>query len=200
MRRRRNPGQLLLPALALAILVSLWGMVYRLEPHQDEPIIEAVLTGGEDSSGQPSLAPGETAMEELRFINRGRVGFELRIKLCSAEINSKPVLQPGHITMEGFAPSMVPEAEPNENEYWTARGEYLYYRNARTGDLLMPGRETPAAYSAVQMNARLEPEELETLALMGSAHCLYAVAEVRGEGAGEWQELQKGPAGSANLY
>lgn len=188
-------GQVVVPVLLLALIVPLWGMVYRLEPYQDQPMIEMLLTGSEDSEGQQALAPGETAQEQLSFRNQGHGSFELRVKLCAAEINGKSVLQAGHVTGNGFTPSMTVETEQKEDEYWTARGEYLYYRNIRTGDMLLPGRETPAAYSAIQMNAGLEPEELESLKLMGGAQRIFVVAEVRGEGAEDWQELQKGPAG-----
>lgn len=162
-------------ALALALMAALWGLCWLLEPHTEAPQVRALPLGSEDGEGSSVLAVGEAAQGGVAFRNTGHSGCRLRVRLCVAQVDGKPVLEAGDETEAGFVPAG--EGQPEGEEYWTARGEYLYYVNQRTGDLLLPGRDTPAVYTSVRLNGSLGPEELETLELLGAEQQLFLLVE-----------------------
>lgn len=177
----------ILAGLLLAVLAGIWGLCFGLEPQKEEVCLEAVSFGGEDSEGLEVLRPGEIAERGVRFRNSGPAACQLRVRVCAASVEGQPVLQAGHMGKNGFyeTGSGVPASQTEE--YWTAKGEYLYYQNGRTGDLLLPGRETPPLYTAVRM-ASLSQEDLDTLRALEPDQRLYVLAQARPGGASGWQE------------
>lgn len=171
MRAGRARALALLTALALA-----WGLCWRLEPQAEPPAVEAVpLREGQSAL----LAKGQAARGGVAFRNCGRAGCRLRVRLCVPQVDGKPVLEAGHSTGGGFVPAGT--GEPTGGEYWTAQGEYLYYHNEKTGGLLLPGRETPAVYTAVRLNEDLAPSDLEKLLPLGWEQQLFVLAEPQPE-------------------
>ena len=43
--------------------------------------------------------------------------------------------------------------------------------------MLLPGQETPPVYTAVRLNQELEPEDLETLEVLGSEQQVFVLAD-----------------------
>lgn len=170
-------------SLALALAAALWGLTFRLEPQREVPAVAAASMAEEGDI--PALAPGESAPGGVAFRNRGRTACRLRVKILAPELDGLPALEAGDLREDGFAPAGTGE---EEREYWSAQGGYLYYRNRRTGDLLLPGRETPAAYTAVRLNPELGAEEVQALRLMG-AEQLYVVAQAQSEEGGGWIDM-----------
>lgn len=164
-------------ACLLAVVTAVWGFSYDLQP--EEPVVQAVSLGEPDAS----LIPGEWAQGGAAFRNLGTVPCRLRVKICAAVLDGKPVLEAG-CEIDGQFVS-AGNAQPDSDEYWTARGEYLYYRNSATGDLLPPGRESPPVYNAVRLNTSLSTETLESLP---EEQQLFVVAQARREG-GDWQNI-----------
>lgn len=167
-------------SLSLALAAALWGLTFRLEPQREAPVVDAASMA--EDGDIPALSPGETVPGGVVFRNRGRTGCRLRVKILAPELDGLPTLEAGDLREGGFAPAGTGE---EEREYWSAQGGYLYYRNQRTGDVLLPGRETPAAYTVVRLNPELGAEEVEALRLMG-AEQLYVVAQAQSEEGGEW--------------
>lgn len=167
-------------AVFLAVTAVLWGLCWRLDPHQPETNIE-VIPLSSDGPG-PVLDPGESAPGGVTFLNRGNMPCQLRVKLCPPRVDGQAVLEAGDLEEGGFR--RAGWEDPQAQEYWQAQGEYLYYRNRETGGLLLPGGQTPAAYSAVRVNQRLEAGTMELLRSMG-AQRLFIVAQVRVED-GDW--------------
>lgn len=166
-------------ALGLSLLAVLWGLCWLLEPHVETAQVQAVILGSEDGEGAPVISPGSAAQGGVAFRNRGQSGCRLRVRLCVDKVGGKPVLEAGEQTAGGFRPAGA--GEPKGGEYWTARGEYLYYENERTGGLLLPGRETPAVYTAVRLNRQLAQAELAAAGRLGSEQKLYLMVEARAE-------------------
>lgn len=168
-------------AASLLVLVAvLWGLCYRLAPHQPETKVEVIPLGG--GGPGPVLEPGESAPGGVSFRNLGNVPCRLRVKLCPPQLDGQAVLEAGDLTNAGFRPAGC-ENTP-AGEYWQAQGEYLYYQNQETGGLLLPGQQTPAAYTAVRVNKKLDPEAVELLQLMGEQQ-LFIVAQTQTED-GDW--------------
>ncbi len=161
----------------LTLLAGLWGFCWQLEPQAEALVVEAVSLReeGTGSTEGTVLTQGQPAAGGVAFRNSGRAGCRLRVKLCVTELDGKPVLEAGHETPSGFAPAGT--ETPRGVEYWTARGEYLYYNNRQTGDVLLPGRKTPAVYTAVRLNEALAPEDLEKLSLLGWEQQLFVLAQ-----------------------
>lgn len=176
----------LFTALALALLAGIWGLCFMLGPQDGPASIKVVALGPEDGESVPVLLPGETADSSLSFTNQGMAGCRLRVRVCGPSVEGEPVLEAGHLTPEGFIGSGEPIGD--EEEYWTAKGAYLYYKNSRTGDLLPPGRETPPLYTAVRLNALIDPEALTALREISPQQQLYVLAQAQPEGEGPWQE------------
>lgn len=176
MRPRRWPG-----ALALVLAAFLWGLAYWLEPQREELRLEAVALA-DQTGGSPLLTPGGTAPGGVAYVNRGQAGCRVRVKVCAPELDGKPALLAGTLTSGRFQEAGTGGAG---EEGWVRRNGYLYYQNARTGDLLLPGRQTPAAYTAVRLREDLEPEQLDTLRQWGAE--LYLVAQAQQEEGGEWR-------------
>ncbi len=176
----------LLTALVLALLAGLWGLCFVLGPHEEPAEIQVVAVGSEDGESAPVLQPGDTTDSSLSFVNNGLTGCKLRVRVCGPQIDGKPVLEAGHIRSEGFLESG--SAEDNGGEYWTAKGAYLYYKNSRTDDLLPPGRETPPLYTAVRLNAQIDPEALTALRDISPQQQLYVLGQAQPMGEGPWQE------------
>ena len=173
-------------ALGLALLAAVWGFSYSLKPQGEAVKIQTVPCGNEDGESEPVLYPGQCVEGGMAFRNQGLSGCRLRVKLCGASLDGQPVLQAGDNRLEGFVEAG--SAPPEEGEYWTAKGEYLYYQNPGTGDLLPPGQETPAVYSAVRLNGSLSPEALDALRQMDGPQKLYVVLQAQPEGSAQWQD------------
>lgn len=179
-----------LTAVALALLAAVWGFCFTLRPHVEAAGIQAVPFGSEDGESEPVLHPGECAPSGVAFRNTGRSGCRLRVKLCAASLDGETVLQAGDMRNGSFVEA---GASPGESgEYWTAKGEYLYYRNRDTGDLLLPGRETPPAYSMVRLNDSLTPEALEALRQMDGSQRLFVLTQAQPDGEGSWRNALSG--------
>lgn len=168
-------------ALALALTAFLWGLAYRLEPQTDELLVEPVTLTGEDRK-EPVLTPGEPVPGGVAYVNRGQAGCRVRVKICAPELGGEPALLAGDLVDGEFREA---GAGQEGKECWVRREGYLYYQNPRTDDLLLPGRRTPAAYTAVCLREGLEEEQLETLRELGAE--LYLVAQARGENDSEWK-------------
>lgn len=166
-------------AALLMVLAVLFGLCWGLEPHQEPVQVEAVCHTSGDGEGAPVVSMDETAEGGVAFRNQGQLGCRLRVRLCVAQLDGKPVLEAGRITGSGFQPAGL--GEPEGGEYWTARGEYLYYTNTKTGGVLLPGRETPPVYTAVRLNQALEQEDLETLAVLGGEQQVYVLVDAEQE-------------------
>lgn len=167
-------------ALLLVLTAFLWGLAYRLEPQTDELWVEPISLAEE--AGEPVLAPGESAPGGVAYVNRGRSGCRVRVKICAPEIEGKPVLQAGDLVDGQFQ-----EAGSGQEgeECWVRQEDYLYYQNPRTDNLLLPGRRTPAAYTAVRLREDLDEQQLETLQELGTE--LYLVAQAKGENDSVWR-------------
>lgn len=170
----------------LVLLAGVWGLLCTLGPGREPAAIQAAVLGPEDSESVPVLRPGETADSSMSFKNHGLTGCRLRVRVCGPQIDGLPVLEPGYMGPEGFSPSGT--GGEGEEEYWTAKGAYLYYKNSRTGDLLLPDRETPPLYTAVRMNTLIDPEALDALRGIAPQQQLYVLAQAQPEGEGPWQE------------
>ena len=162
-------------AALLMVLAVLFGLCWRLKPHQEPLRVEAVCQNAGDREGSPVVSMDETAEGGVAFRNQGRLGCRLRVRLCVAQVDGKPVLEAGAIRDGSFQPAGT--GGPEGTEYWTARGEYLYYENTRTQGLLLPGQETPPVYTAVRLNQELEPEDLETLEVLVSEQQVFVLAD-----------------------
>lgn len=169
-------------ALALAAAAGLWGLVFLLEPQREEWRIAAFYTAEEAA---PALSPGEAVPGGVYFRNQSRDGCRLRIKICAPELEGLPALEAGHLREGVFLPAGSGE---RETEYWSAQDGFLYYCNRKTGGILLPGRTTPAAYTAVRLNPSLSAEGIDTLRQLG-AEQLYVVAQAQGEEEEEWVNL-----------
>ncbi len=180
-----KPGRLL-TALMLALLAGLWGLCFVLGPHEEPAAIEVVAMGSEDGESAPVLQPGDITDSSLSFVNNGLAGCRLRARVCGSMIDGQPVLEAGHIRSGDFLESG--SEDEGAGEYWEARGAYLYYKNSRTEDLLPPGRETPPLYTAVRLNARIDPEALTALRDISPQQQLYVLAQAQPLGEGPWQE------------
>ncbi len=174
-------------AVVLAVLTALWGLSWQLEPQQEELLIKAVDLGSADIESLDSLVPGETVAGGVAFHNQGRAGCRLRARIYSPQLEDKQVLLAGELTQESFLEAG--QGEPAGEEYWTARGEYLYYVNMKTGNLLLPGKKSPPLYTEVCLNQQLSQEDLKTLELLGQEQQLFVVAEARQEEGGQWQRV-----------
>lgn len=166
-------------ALGLAMLAVLWGLCWLLEPHAETALVQAVVLGSEDGEGSAVISPGGTAEGGMAFRNRGQNGCRLRVRICVDQVAGKPVLEAGEQTRSGFLPAGT--GEHRGPEYWTARGEYLYYENERTGGVLLPGRETPAVYTTVRLNRALAQEELAAAGRLAGEQKLYVMVEAQAE-------------------
>ncbi|MCI8385537.1 MAG: hypothetical protein HFE95_03785 [Acutalibacter sp.] len=166
-------------ALGLGLLALLWGLCWLLEPHVETAQVQAIILGSQDGEGSPVISPGGTAEGGMAFRNQGRSSCRLRVRLCVDKVGGKPVLEAGEQTRGGFRPAGT--GEPKGGEYWTARGEYLYYENERTGGLLLPGRETPAVYTTVRLNRELAQAELAAAGRLGGEQKLYLMVEAQAE-------------------
>ena len=176
MRPRRWPG-----ALALVLAAALWGLGYWLEPQREELRLEAVALT-DPAEGAPLLKPGQTAPGGVAYINRSQAGCRVRVKVCAPELIGEPALLAGNLVEGRFQEAGTGGAG---QEGWVRRAGYLYYQNTRTGDLLPPGRQTPAAYTAVQLREGLDPDQLDTLRDWGAE--LYLVAQAQQEEGGDWR-------------
>lgn len=177
-----------LGAAALALLAGVWGLCFTLGPGNTPAAIQVVAMGPEDGEPSPVLQPGEYASSSLSFKNQSLTGCRLRVKLCGPSVEGEPVLEAGHLTPEGFV--SAGDFARDSGEYWTGKGAYLYYKNSRTGDLLPPGGETPALYTAVRLNARIDPEALGALRDMSPQQQLYVLAQAQNDGEGAWQDAR----------
>lgn len=168
-------------ALGLALTAFLWGLAYRLEPQKEELLVEPVsLT--EKEAGELVLAPGKPAPGGVAYVNRGRSGCRVRVKICAPEMEGEPVLQAGDLVDGQFQEA---GSGREGEECWVRREGYLYYQNPRTDDLLLPGRRTPAAYTAVRLREDLSEQQLEALRELGAE--LYLVAQAKGENDSQWR-------------
>lgn len=174
-----------LTAATLALLAAVWGFCFALRPQAETAGIQAITFGSEDGESDQVLHPGESAESGVMFRNTGRTSCRLRVRLCAESLDGKTVLQAGDMIDGGFVEAG--SAEARDGEYWTAKGEYLYYQNRATGDLLLPGQETPPAYSAVRLNDSLDPEALEALRQIDGSQKLFVLAQAQPEGEGGWQ-------------
>ena len=165
----------LLAAVGLMLLAAVWGAVFLLKPQEAPVKLEVISLSGEDGEADPVLLPGELAQGGVAFRNSGQAGCSLRIRLCTAQLGGKPVLEAGNLEAGNFVEAGVQGEKSPDG--WIRRGEYLCYQNNRTEDILLPGRETPPAYSAVRMNPVLEEEDLEALRLMGEEQQLFILVE-----------------------
>lgn len=170
-------------AALLAAAAILWGLCWQLDPHLPETNIEVISFGSTEPG--PALAPGESAPGGVAFLNQGNMPCQLRVKLCPPQVDGQAVLEAGDLAGGEF--HRAGWEPPQTQEYWQAQGEYLYYRNQETDGLLLPGRQTPAAYSAVRVNEQLESGAMELLRSMG-AQQLFIVAQARVED-GEWMTI-----------
>lgn len=169
----------LLAAAGLAVLAGIWGAAWRLKPQENPARLEAVILGAQDGEEDPVLLPGELAEGGVAFRNSGQAGCSLRIRICTAELEGKPVLEAGELKEGRFAEAGSQGREGAGG--WVRQGEYLCYQNPYTGDLLLPGQETPPAYSMVRLNPALKEEDLETLRMMGEEQQLFVLVEAREE-------------------
>lgn len=175
-----------LTVLVLVLLAGVWGLCFTLGPHEEPVAIQVVALGSEDGESTPVLQPGEVADSSLSFKNQGRTGCKLRVRVCGAAVDGEPVLEAGYLDGETFVEtgSLQEEGEA----YWAFKGAYLYYKNSRTDDQLPPGRETPPLYTAVRLNAQIDPDALTALRDISPEQQLYVLAQVQPGGEGPWQE------------
>ena len=84
-------------AAGLMLLAAVWGAVFLLKPQEAPVKLEVISLSGEDGEADPVLLPGELAQGGVAFRNSGQAGCSLRIRLCTAQLGGKPVLEAGNL-------------------------------------------------------------------------------------------------------
>ena len=159
--------RLLLCVLLAALLVSLTGLTFSsvqenslYEAGKLEASIRCKKTDGD--SGIPVLEANSVLKRETWIENTGGNPCYIRIKVCIPQAEGVDILELGTLVNDFFLPLDFSEntGRNKTGEYWTKEGEYLYYRNRSTQNILMPQKETPPVYSAIRLNPDLTSEFL----------------------------------------
>lgn len=110
----------LLAAAGLMLLAAVWGAVFLLKPQEAPVKLEVISLSGEDGEADPVLLPGELAQGGVAFRNSGQAGCSLRIRLCTAQLGGKPVLEAGNLEAGNFVEAGVQGEKSPDG--WIRRG------------------------------------------------------------------------------
>lgn len=163
------------------LVVSLTGLTFSQlsSLNGEEPVkVELVRKVPANAPTLEELHPGELSQRELAVRNTGKAACYLRVKLCIPQAEGKAVFETGFFSSGAFR--KTGDGVGESDEYWACEGEYICYKNRKTGDLLLPGKETPLLYDAVRLSPEARPELLP--------------ADMRG---GLYASVQAVPAGTA---
>ncbi len=103
--------------------------------------------------GAPTLS-GETAAKRKLWVeNTGNAPCYVRVRLKLPKAEKKEILELGKLMGEEFVALDFREKEGEP--CWVRDGEYFYYRDPETENLLFPGEATLPIYDAVRQNQSL---------------------------------------------
>lgn len=182
---RKKFRNLEIAALIVLILTAFTGVTFSQRVSQPDwgqaSRIETVFAG-EQKKALCDMRPGQAVRSGIAFKNQGEAPCFLRVKLCIPTMEGKEILEPGFLDLGAFREWEKKSWEPIQ-EYWICRGEYYYYKNEKTGDRLLPGRETTELYGAVRLNPESDLPK-------GMIYEIYAVIQAKTEDSEEWNGLK----------
>jgi hypothetical protein len=99
--------------------------------------------------------------EQVSFENKGTEPCYVRVKLLVPSVEEQEIFEIGMIDKnrnlkQGFD-------ERAENESWEERDGYIYYKNKKTANKLLPGEKTPVIYSMFHPSLALESAASEMI-------------------------------------
>lgn len=93
--------------------------------------------------------------------NTGNEDCYVRVKLVSPIVNEKEVFAFGEKHWRKFEANEYTAPTLKKNEYWERVGDYLYYRNPETGNVLKRNSDTQPVFSAIRISLDLSARDLE---------------------------------------
>lgn len=169
---RRHIKLFMMSLGSVAVLLSVSGITFSRfkignaasEQAPRPPIAVVYDTGSKKETG---LRPGEWRQESVSVVNEGDAPYYVRVRLQIPETKGEPLFKIGRIVSGAFITAAFTEIERgSRTEYWEKIGDYLYYRNAQTGDRLQPGKKTAAVYEAVMLNEYVDAEDEESIIVL----------------------------------
>ncbi len=158
---KRNRVRPILALLAALLgLVSLSGLTFsRMQEKPGNAEADEVLQvelhweGQEKAGSIPVLGKQSVVSRRLYVENTGDLPCYVRIKLHIPEMGDASIFELGELSGEDFFPK---EGQASAaKEYWEKKGEYFYYRNVQTQNLLQPGGRTRPVFSALRVTPSL---------------------------------------------
>lgn len=158
---KKSKSQLILALLAALLgLVSLSGLTFsrmQEKPERsgsaDEIRVELHWEGQEKVGSIPVLEKHSVVSRRLYAENTGELPCYIRVKLYMPQVDGSSLFELGELSGDVFF--QKDGKATKEKEYWEKIGEYFYYRNARTQNLLLPGDKTASLFSALQVSTKL---------------------------------------------
>lgn len=131
-----------------------------------------------EAESKTTIRMDESTLEGYYIENTGKEPCYVRVKLIVPEVGGKPIFQVGRLLGEGFMEydfSGPYAGDIREKKtYWKQKGEYLYYCNEETGNVLNRREETDAIYSAVRVNPLITSEEIDASGQQVQSISVYA--------------------------
>lgn len=141
-------------AVSILILVSVFyisGITFSKTDEQVEEMLKIVYTEEE----KKILSADEPYLESVVIENSSKKDLFVRIKIEVPKVNGEKLILVGRLSKEKFIASSFSSAEQESAEqYWEKKGDYIYYRNSRTGDVLKSGESSSEIYEAVMLNEK----------------------------------------------
>lgn len=167
---RRNV-KLFSAAFTLVILIlSISGITLsKLEKNEEEsrnPNKAAleIFYRQDENQEKEKIQRGEWYKESVSVKNRSDTPLYVRVKLQVSEFKEKNIFRVGKKHGNQFSPLNFDSAEQaGKDEYWVREGDYLYYRNKKTKDMLKPEKETAPIYEAVQLHEALDWQDFSSI-------------------------------------
>lgn len=164
--------RLFLCALAVTIgLISLTGVTFsylqQTDYKQEADIygdMNIVLMENTDAADESiKIKPGEAVKREVYVVNAGSEDCYVRVKVAVPEVEGIRLFQLGKLENKNFTETILAAdgaIAGQDTEHWERSGEYLYYRNTKTGNRLTAGNKTPYLYEAVRLSADINAGNL----------------------------------------
>ncbi len=157
-------------AIGLLLIVlgstALGGKTFsRARPIERSPAegLRIELCRESEEEGSPVLSGEKAARRKLWVENTGDAPCYVRIRLMLPTAEETEILELGEMVGEEFIPLDFRQKE--KRECWVRDGEYFYYRNPETENLLFPGETTLPVYSGIRQNQRLRGKLSSKVAL-----------------------------------
>lgn len=148
----------------LTVVLVTWGAVSGNIEAPSEKTVQVELLGSQVKK------ISDTQAENGPYVkNTGTSPCYVRIRV---DVSSEEVAL-GDMPWGTFEEKMYsPDIERKEEEFWVKSGRYYYYKNTVSGDMLLPGRETPRLFTAVNSPQPLSRVNIGVVTeAMGSENC-----------------------------